>query len=405
MGSLLDSIKNSISPEMVRSIASGAGESPDGVKKGLETAGATVLGSIASKAGDSGFLSQIMSLVSSYGTQTLGAAAGAGGSATAAASEAGSNLLNTVFGANKAAIEGKIAQASGLSSSSGATVLASAAPLVLGALSSKLSAGSAGLASALSAELPSLRGLIPAGLPGMPSFSGATAAASGAASSSRAEAEKVGGGWLWPVLLLGALLIAGLVWYFNRGTADATKPAETAVAATQTAATDATATISDATKAAWAKLGDLFKLKLADGTELSVPKLGVESKLVSWIESSKPVDKETWFDFDRLLFATGSATLEPASHEQLSNVAAILKAYPKVKIKLGGYTDNTGDPAANLKLSGDRADNVKAELTKLGVDGSRMEAQGYGEDHPVGDNKTEEGRAMNRRISLRVTEK
>ena len=405
MGSLLDSIKNSISPDMLRSLASSSGESPDGIKKGLETAAATILGSIAGKAGDSGFLSEIMSLVSSYGTQTLGAAAGAGGAASAAASEVGSNLLNTLFGASKAAIEGKIAETAGLSSSTGATILASAAPLVLSTLSGKLSGGSAGLASALTSELPSLRSLIPAGLPGvhLPDLAGA---ASGAASAARGAAEeKAGGGWLWPVLLLGALLIGGLVWYFNRGTADVTKPAETAAAATQTAATDAAANISDATKAAWAKLGDLFKRKLADGTELSIPKLGVENKLVDWIESSNPVDKTTWFDFDRLLFATNSATLDPASHEQLSNVAAILKAYPKVKIKLGGYTDNTGDPAANLKLSGDRANNVMAELVKLGVDPSRLEAQGYGEEHPVGDNKTEEGRALNRRISLRVTEK
>ncbi len=153
MGSILDSIKNSISPDMIRSIASSAGESPDGVKKGVETAAATMLGSIASKAGDSGFLSQIMSLVSNYGTQTLGAAAGAGGSATAAASEAGSSLLNTLFGANKAAIEGKIAQASGLSSGAGATILASAAPLVLSSLSTKLSGGTAGLASALTERI------------------------------------------------------------------------------------------------------------------------------------------------------------------------------------------------------------------------------------------------------------
>ena len=395
MGSLLDSIKNSISPDMVRSIVSSTGESPDTVTKGLETAAATILGSIASKASDAGFLTQIMSLVSSYGTQTLGVAAGAGSAASTAASEASSSLLTTLFGANKAATEGKIAQASGLSSgTAGATILASAAPLVLGALLSKMTGGAAGLTSALTSELPSLRSLIPAGLPG-------------GASSARAESEKVGGGWLWLVLLLGALLIGALVLYFNRGAgaADVTKPAEAAVAATQTAAVDAGIAISDATKAAWAKLGDMIKLKLPDGTELNVPQIGVESNLVKWIESSSPVDTTTWFDFDRLLFATGSATLEPVSHEQLSNVAAILKAFPKVKVKLGGYTDNTGDPATNLKLSDDRAKNVMAELVKLGVDPSRMEAQGYGDEHPIGDNNSEEGRQLNRRISLRVTEK
>jgi outer membrane protein OmpA-like peptidoglycan-associated protein len=393
MGSILDSIKTSISPDMVGSIAASTGEPPEGVKKGMETAAATILGSIASKASDTGFLSQIMSLVSSYGTQTLGAAAGAGSAASTAADAASSSLLATLFGANKAAIEGKIAQASGLSSATaGAPILAAAAPLVLSALSSKMSGGAAGLASALTSELPGLRSLIPAGLPG---------------SSAPAESEKVGGGWLWPVLLLGALVIGALVWYFNRGAgaADVAKPAEAAVAATQTAVVDAGTAISDATKAAWAKLGDMIELKLPDGAELNVPQLGVESKLVKWIESSSPVDTATWFDFDRLLFATGSATLEPVSHEQLSNVAAILKAFPKVKVKLGGYTDSTGDATTNLKLSDDRAKNVMAELVKLGVDPSRMEAQGYGDEHPVGDNNSEEGRQLNRRISLRVTEK
>ena len=56
-------------------------------------------------------------------------------------------------------------------------------------------------------------------------------------------------------------------------------------------------------------------------------------------------------------------------------------------------------------LSQDRANNVMAELVKLGVEPARMDAKGYGEEHPVADNATEEGRAKNRRISLRVTEK
>jgi outer membrane protein OmpA-like peptidoglycan-associated protein len=401
MGSLFDSIKNSISPDTIRSIASSTDESPDAVKKGIETAAATMLATLAGKVGDSGFMSQIMSLISSYGTQTLSAAAGAGGAATAAAGEAGTNFISTLFGYNKAGIEGKIAQAAGLRSGTGVTILATASPLVLSTLASKLGGGAPALASALTTELPSLRGLVPVGLPGvhLPNL------ASAAYPARSADTEQAGGGWLWPVLLLGALLIAGLVWYFNRGAADVTKPAEAAVAATQTAATNAAANISDATKAAWAKLGDLFKRKLADGTELSIPKFGVENKLVDFIESSTPVDKTTWFDFDRLLFATGSATLDPASQDQLSNIAAIMKAYPKVKIKVGGYTDNTGDPAVNLKLSDDRAKNVMAELVNLGVAPSRMEAQGYGQQNSVGDNNTEEGRQLNRRISLRVTEK
>jgi K(+)-stimulated pyrophosphate-energized sodium pump len=82
-----------------------------------------------------------------------------------------------------------------------------------------------------------------------------------------------------------------------------------------------------------------------------------------------------------------------------------MKAYPKVKIRIGGYTDNSGDPAANQKLSEDRAGSVVTALAGLGVDPSRMDAKGYGQDHPIADNSTEEGRQKNRRVSLRVTEK
>jgi outer membrane protein OmpA-like peptidoglycan-associated protein len=111
------------------------------------------------------------------------------------------------------------------------------------------------------------------------------------------------------------------------------------------------------------------------------------------------------FSFDRLLFSTGSATLQPQSSEQLHNIAAILKAYPNTHLTIGGYTDNTGDAAQNLKLSQDRADSVTAELVKLGVAKDRLLAKGYGEQHPVGDNATEAGRAQNRRISMLVTQK
>ena len=139
---------------------------------------------------------------------------------------------------------------------------------------------------------------------------------------------------------------------------------------------------------------------------MNVPEFGVEKKLIAFIEDpGKPVDKTTWFTFDRLEFETGSANLKPSSMEQLKNVAAILKAYPKVALKLGGYTDNIGDPAANLRLSQKRAETTMAELVKLGIDAKRLEAEGYGDKHPVADNSTKEGRQKNRRIDVRVTNK
>ncbi|QIP15930.1 sodium-translocating pyrophosphatase [Spirosoma aureum] len=154
-----------------------------------------------------------------------------------------------------------------------------------------------------------------------------------------------------------------------------------------------------------AKLGEFSVQKLTSGIELNIPEFGIENKLLSFIKSDKPVDKTTWFDFDRLTFETGSATLKPESQEQLKNIAEILKAYPAINVKLGGYTDNTGNAASNLKLSQDRANSVRAELEKMDVAKDRLEAEGYGQEHPVASNDTEEGRAQNRRISIRVTKK
>jgi K(+)-stimulated pyrophosphate-energized sodium pump len=153
-------------------------------------------------------------------------------------------------------------------------------------------------------------------------------------------------------------------------------------------------------------LGAMVERKLAGGATVMAPERGVEGRLLAFIQDpGRAVDKTTWFDFDRLTFETGSATLSESSREQLAAVAAILAAYPAVKLKVGGYTDNVGDPAFNQKLSEERATHVREALAGLGVSQERLASEGYGEQFPVADNATAEGRAQNRRISMRVTEK
>lgn len=139
---------------------------------------------------------------------------------------------------------------------------------------------------------------------------------------------------------------------------------------------------------------------------LNIPENGMESKLLVFIrDPNAQPSRETWFEFDRLTFDTGGDHLQLSSQEQLENIAKILKAYPNVHARIGGYTDNQGDPANNLKLSQDRANVVMAQLVGLGIDPSRLDAKGYGDEHPVGDNSTIEGRQANRCIALRVTQK
>jgi outer membrane protein OmpA-like peptidoglycan-associated protein len=209
--------------------------------------------------------------------------------------------------------------------------------------------------------------------------------------------------WVWPIVGLATL---GLVW-FALSHRNIRAPHGAAVVDTAMSRGGAVVgTAGGEVSSGLGSLGAFTKRALPNGVELDIPANGIESQLITFIEEpSRTVDKNTWFEFDRLNFATGSAKLLPGSQEQIGNMVAILKAYPAVKVKIGGYTDNVGAPAANLRLSQERADAVKQAIIHDGVGANRIVAEGYGEQHPVADNTTEGGRAQNRRIALRVTAK
>jgi OmpA-OmpF porin, OOP family len=108
------------------------------------------------------------------------------------------------------------------------------------------------------------------------------------------------------------------------------------------------------------------------------------------------------FVFDNLNFETGTTKLTPESVPTVDSLVAILKAYPVVAIRLEGHTDNTGDAAANKKLSLDRAIVVKEIMIKGGIDDARVGTDGYGQEKPIASNENEEGRAKNRRTEMVV---
>lgn len=101
-------------------------------------------------------------------------------------------------------------------------------------------------------------------------------------------------------------------------------------------------------------------------------------------------------------FKSGSSVLEPNAKRVLKGIAEQLLApeNKSVKIEIHGHTDNVGRPAANKKLSQQRAQSVINYLASQGVPKSRMEAYGHGDEEPVADNKTAEGRELNRRIEM-----
>jgi outer membrane protein OmpA-like peptidoglycan-associated protein len=397
----MDSMLALGTPEMQRALAARLGESAQAVHSGLTSAGAAVLDGLATKVDDDRFLPQALDFVSAAAAQDIGsnlsaiASAGPGG----ATADLADRVLLLVFGSQQHQVAQVLAQQSGLRAASAMAVLKMAVPLLLAVFVAR-EAGSTSAAGTFAnmvrAEAPALRAYLPSDLLGS------------AAGVERSNAPEPAAPprWLVPTAAVGALLLAWLVIRLLTASQEAAVVTTVTAEATNGAATGVNGSANEAVMAAWAALGDMMKVKLPDGIVLNVPALGVEARLVNFLnDSATPANDSSWFDFDRLLFDTGKATLQTASLEQLTNIAAILKAYPQVRIRIGGYTDNTGDPAANLRLSEERANNVMDELVKLGIDPERMNARGYGAQNPVADNSTEDGRQKNRRISLRVTDK
>ncbi|SFJ38837.1 OmpA family protein [Olleya namhaensis] len=148
-------------------------------------------------------------------------------------------------------------------------------------------------------------------------------------------------------------------------------------------------------------IGNFFSSDLPNGTKLNIPEGGFEDNFLSYIKDGK-FEAGKYYAFDRLYFNTGSSSLDANSMNQIENVAAIMKAYPEVKILFRGHTDNTGSVAGNNKLSASRALSVKNKLVEMGVATSRVNTKGMGSADPIADNGTAEGRAKNRRIDVSI---
>jgi len=103
-----------------------------------------------------------------------------------------------------------------------------------------------------------------------------------------------------------------------------------------------------------------------------------------------------------IFFETGRANLSSESHTELNRLATLLKDIPRLKVEIGGHTDNVGSEASNQKLSEDRAKAVVNYLTTQGVAADRLSFQGYGQGSPIAPNSTAEGRALNRRTECKI---
>ncbi|MBO0936025.1 OmpA family protein [Fibrella sp. HMF5335] len=142
-------------------------------------------------------------------------------------------------------------------------------------------------------------------------------------------------------------------------------------------------------------------VELPGGRRLNVVENSFNANLAGFMAGkSRPIPRT--FTFENLTFDTNSARITKESQPNVNDLIEIMKAYPTLQINVQGHTDNTGDAAANKKLSLDRANAVREALTAAGIAANRVTTQGYGAEKPTATNDTAEGRQKNRRIDVVV---
>ncbi|HSQ76353.1 MAG TPA: DUF937 domain-containing protein, partial [Bacteroidota bacterium] len=356
---LLDSLKGLITPDLLSKAAGMLGESEGATSKALGTVFPTVLSGLLNKSQDAGAMETIFGLLkdkANDGSILTNVGSLLGADAKEPINALGDKFLSSLFGDKVSSLAGMIGNIAGIKNTSASSILSMAGPLVMGVLGDVIKKNGlnlAGLLKFLGSQKDSIIAAAPQALAGILGLGNLKNLGANLLSGT-ADTGKKGTGWVWPLIIILAVIL--LLWYLLRG-CGGDKPAA-AIDSLAVKSGEVAQTLGGAAD----KLGAFFKKALPTNVELNIPEFGIENALLKFIEDADKVpDKTTWFNFDRLVFQTGSATLDPQSQEQLTNIVEILKAFPAVKVKIGGYTDNVGDPAANMTLSRDRSTNVMNE--------------------------------------------
>ena len=394
--SLFASLLSTLDKPSIGEVAGVLGDSEQTVSRGMESCVAAILAGLTAKSHDTSGLSNILDLApSSYGDVTWSRAAASASDPGSPLVSGGKRVLAALFGNEEATVAGAISKDSGLRPSATSTLLVMTAPLVMNFLARRLQEQGlsiSDLGTALRGESTTMRNALPAGLS---DFFWPHAAAGNAASPvvvAQAVEKERASTWSSIAPLAFVALALALFWLFARAHHPAARINLSGTA------NRAAAGIND--------LGEFITQKLPNNTVINVPAKGLETRVLTFVQDPRAMpDQNTWFVFDRLQFVPGSATLQPTSQEQINNIAAILAAYPRVRVRVGGYTDNVGGAEQNRQLSQQRANSVVVALVHKGISPDRLIAEGYGEQNPIASNSTEEGRAQNRRVSMWILQK
>ena len=391
--SMLASLLNMLDKQTVGEVANALGQSEQSVSRGMESSITTLLAGVASKSADTSALGRIIDTVSSKsGDISWSHIAAEVGHPSSSLMTGGKRVVAGLFGGREQAVTSEISRESGLSPGAASTLLAMAAPVVMSFLSNQIREGEMtmrSLGGLLQREIPAIRSTLPSGLSEL-FWPGAAAARTVSPVVAQVVQEERSFGWL-AALGIAVLGLGGLWFVTHARQARRLSIEPVTPVATGTANRVAT---------------PVPELVCTLPTNVNIPEGGVEARLLAFVQNpdAKP-DATSWFNFDQLVFDTGSATLRPESQGQLNNIAALLTSCPSVRVAIAGYTDDVGDAEPNLRLSRNRAESVVAQLVRKGVSPDRLTTEGYGEEYPIADNSSQEGRTQNRCVAMRVTQK
>jgi outer membrane protein OmpA-like peptidoglycan-associated protein len=428
---IIDLIKGQLGPAFVSQAASQFGESESGISKAISGLLPAVVGGLANDT-DNPLVLDAISRSSSTGVV---------GNVLSGTSDHSDipGILSSIFGDKLNGLINAVATYAGISNNSSGALLNTVTAATIGTLGKYAADNNldkAGISSLLKDQQGNVSSLLPVGL----SFASLSmgdwdarykfdndrdtistpaheepkveVTRSTAPEGTFPDRKTDEGGSIWKWLLPLLLLIAAgyFIWQQceKKETTITTTPTDSGKVVTDTSTVTSPANATGQTVAA-TKVDEDIDL---NGTALKGYRGGMEDQMIAFLKSDGYKNakddealKTTWYNFDHVNFKMASANqLEAGSEGQLQNLVAILKAYPDAKIKIGGYTDKTGDEANNMKLSAERANFIKSWLEKQGVGSQVTGADGYGSEFATVDaSASDTERAVDRRMAVRFS--
>jgi len=314
----------------------------------------------------------------------------------------GNKLYRALMGDKSNDFANAVSADSGLSKSSTNKLIGMISTAIAGFFGDKIKNGGytlTGIIQQLNSEKGAFLGSLPAGV------AAALGLTSASATTGNPPKKKGGMGWLiWLLVAIALILLIIFGWRSckNKSAKEVTQQIETK---TEQVVENVKTTVQETVKS-------LTEFTLPNGVKIKAYKNGMEDKMIAFLNSDAYKNTKTdadlankWFEFEEIDFARDSATeLDAKADSHISNIAAILKAYPQAKIKIGGNADKSGNRLYNMEISKERASTIKSLLVKAGIAANRISTEGFGDEHAVWPADTSESKSSeDRDIAFRFT--